>query len=401
MRVLQFDSLGGASGDMILAALIDAGASRDRIASALSGLKVERFDIRAEAIALHGMKGTRVEVVLSSENLGEHREDDSHSPRERGLNEITALIENARLPERARNMSVKTFQRLAEAEAKVHGVNPEQVHFHEVGALDSIVDIVGSCLALDMLDVQGVSVGPLPLGSGVTTCSHGTIPIPVPATLELLKGMRVIHTDEPFELVTPTGAALLSTWKSMDSPPAGCRILSTGCGFGHRDLQGRPNMIRAILLDAGGEAAPRNDECLVLECNLDDCSPELLGSLADRLMAGGALDVFTTPVFMKKQRPAVLLTVLCASDRKEEMLDLMFRESTTFGVREYPVRRTVLHRRIERVTTAYGIVRMKIGIWKEDVVTRSPEHEDCARLAADAGIPVRAVYEAALRAAQY
>lgn len=407
MRVLQFDSVGGASGDMILAALIDLGISRDKLQSRLANLPVGPFDICAVPFSSQGLRGIRVNVHIGS---GPHTHDEKGACRShpfqadgadvpdnaRGLGEIRTLLRNTDLPESVKGSSLKVFQRLAEAEARVHGTTPDQVHFHEVGGVDSIVDIVGSCLALDMLDINEIAVGPLPLGCGTMECCHGILPIPAPATVELLKGAPVVHTKEPFELVTPTGAALLSTWKTMDRPPPGSRIIDAGYGIGHRTLTSRPNLIRALLLESAADTE-LHDECLVLECNIDDTTPELLGSLSQKLMKAEALDVFMSPVQMKKQRPGILLTVLCRPDQRDMVLDLIFRESTTFGIREYPVKRTTLNRSHELVETKYGSVSVKMGVWQGEVITRMPEHEDCVRLAQEAGVPVRAVYEAALR----
>lgn len=313
----------------------------------------------------------------------------------RGLREIRALIEGSPLPASVKAESARVFQRLAEAEALVHGTTPDQVHFHEVGALDAIIDIVGACLGLDMLAVKSVSLGPLPLGHGTVQCAHGILPVPAPATVELLKGFPVTPIDEPFETVTPTGAALLTTWKTQDAFPSGSRILKVGQGFGARALNGRPNILRAMLMETM-DVSPDTDACLALECNLDDLTPELTGSLMKRLLDAGVLDVFLTPAQMKKQRPGILLTVLCRLEQRAAMLDLIFRESTTFGIREYPVQRTVLARRHEFVETPFGRVRVKIGRWKGADITVSPEYEDCLRAAESAGAPVRAVYAAAL-----
>ncbi len=403
MRTLYFDSTGGASGDMILSALLDLGVSRDDLMKGLAGLNVDAFDIEASSFSSNGLNGMRVSVHLHEHEHGHsHNHADGHHhhhSHERGLREITELIGNASLPGRVREMSLRTFQRLAEAEAKIHGSSPDQVHFHEVGAVDSIVDIVGSCLALDMLDVEGVAVGTLPLGSGTTTCRHGVIPVPVPATMELLKGMPVTYTGEPFELVTPTGAALLSTWKTCAYPPPGSRAVRIGHGFGHRDLTARPNLLRATLFENAARNNAADEQCLVIECNIDDANPELIGTLTEKLLQAEALDVFITPVFMKKQRPGALLTVLCAPEQKEKLLDLIFTESTTFGVREYPVNRTVLERRTMPVETPFGSASIKLGYWRGRLVTRAPEHDDCAKLAKKARVAVRAVYESALKAA--
>ena len=296
-------------------------------------------------------------------------------------------------------MALKVFQRLGEAEAKVHGTTIEEIHFHEVGALDSIADIVGSCVALDHLKVDAVTFGPLPQGRGTIKCDHGTYPNPPPATVLLLQGLPVEQTEEPFELVTPTGAALLSTWRSTDRAPTGSTPQKVGYGFGQRKLLERTNCLRAVLLES---SAPNSEtDCvLVLETNLDDTTPELIGALCERLMAEGALDVYTTPVFMKKQRPATLLTVLCAMPDREKLLDIIFRESTTFGVREYEAKRTILAREIETVETPFGKIRVKVGRRGENICTRSPEMDDCIAAARKHSVSAREVYLAAATAAQ-
>lgn len=384
--ILRFDSVGGASGDMVLSALIDLGVDVQELTSRLRSLSVEPFGIECEACRHGGFAGSRATVNI-------HDHDHPH----RHLSDIRDLIADSDLDESVKALSIKVFELLAEAEATVHGTTPDRIHFHEVGAMDSIVDIVGSCLALHMLNVDGVEVSSLPVGRGTVKCDHGVMPLPVPATAEMLKGHVTVATDEPFELVTPTGAALLCCWMAEMPVSLGQRVVErTGYGFGHRELNSRPNLLRATLLEGGGNANTC-DECLVLECNLDDMVPELIGSLTVKLMQNGALDVFTAPVQMKKQRPGTLLTVLARPGDREAMLDTVFAETTTFGVREYVAQRTILERRIVEVATSYGQVRVKIGIWKGKDITRAPEHDDCVARAEAAGVPVREVYEEALR----
>jgi len=341
----------------------------------------------------HGLHGVRVIVEAPDPAEPGH----GHPPH-RNLQDIREILAQADLPERVLATSLRVFERIAEAEAAVHNTTVDQIHFHEVGALDSIADIVGGCLALDMLQVDHVVVAPLPLGCGTVECAHGTYPTPAPATTLLLRGFPVSPTNEPFELVTPTGAALLTTWASLSQVPAASRITAVGHGFGHRTLQSRPNLLRATVYETE-DAQPGTEVCLVLECQVDDTQPELVGALMDRLLAAGALDAFTTPVQMKKQRPGTLITVLSTDAGRDAMLDLLFRESTTFGVREYHTRRTTLDRRSMTVNTVFGPVRVKVGAWHGEDVTLSPELEDCRTLAAERGVAVRAVYEAASAAA--
>jgi uncharacterized protein (TIGR00299 family) protein len=415
-KVLNFDSVGGASGDMVLACLLDLGADPRKIEKNLKKVVKDKFSIEAKWIRQNGFKGVRVAVKV------DHH--DEHGHHHRGLADIEKLINKSGLSSVVKDRAISVFRRLAEAEAKVHGVSVQKIHFHEVGALDSIIDIIGSCIALEQLGVEKIAIGPLPLGGGTIKCAHGILPSPAPATVELLRGFPVEQTNEKFELVTPTGAALLTTWKNINHVPVGAVLLRSGIGFGHHELQERPNLLRGMILDCGnfnvvdGVADPapastrpatvypgqdrrvaplsRPNSCLVLECNLDDMSPQLIGNLSEKLLARGALDVFITPVQMKKNRPGVLVTVLCFPDNREKILDIIFRESTTFGVREHTVRRMVLPRRFETVKTRYGKVRVKIGSWGGKDTTAAPEYEDCRKLAEKKGVPLRKVYEAAL-----
>lgn len=387
MKTLQFDMIGGASGDMILGALIELGADTKRLEQGVSSLPIEPFEIEAKPFQGDKSHGVQVAVRL--------HEQPHHPVRNR--RDIQKIITESKLPQRVKDLSLKVFDRIAKAEAKVHGTTIDEVHFHEVGALDSIIDIVGCCLGLDLLGVDEVVVGPFPAGRGTIECAHGMFPNPAPATLELLKGFPVMQTDETKELVTPTGAALFTVWRTRDRAPDGSRIVKTAYSFGHHKLEQRPNLLRATLLEM--ETANTTGACLVIECNIDDTTPELLGSLTQRLMEAGALDAFTTAVQMKKQRPGNLLTTLCDPEKKDRLLDLIFRESTTFGVREYMTHRTMLERRTVDVKTRYGTIRIKIGRWKGQDVTFAPEMEDCIRRARESNAPVRAVYEAAAEAA--
>ena len=387
-RVLWFDSVGGASGDMILACLVDLGVRPADLNEALSSLGDMHLSLEARQHSEHGMHGTRVTVHAHES------EPHDHSPH-RHLSDIRQRIQQSAVPGTVKSRSIAVFERLAQAEARVHGMTPEDIHFHEVGALDAILDVVGACQALHLLHIDQVGFSPLPQGHGTIECAHGTLPNPAPGTVELLKGFPVCHADEPFELVTPTGAALLTTWKTLNAWPDGWVIKSVGHGFGCRTLNHRPNLLRATLLEAPPPKVEDPEICLVLETNIDDTTPELVGALVQKLLADGAYEAFTTAIQMKKQRPGTLLTVLCAPDLKPVMLDLIFTESTTFGIREHLTRRTMLERETMEVETPYGLIRAKIGRWHGTPVTASPEYEDCVKAAAIHNIPVRAVYECA------
>lgn len=390
MKILRFESIGGASGDMILGALIGLGAPAAWIERELAGFLPDPFHIETEPHESRGLNGVQTHVHVGGHHAhGHHHHEHEH----RSFRAIREMIANSKLDQRVKDLSIRVFQRLAEAEGAVHNKPSEDVHFHEVGATDSIVDIVGSCLAFVKLGIDAVSVGRLPLGCGSVTCQHGIYPLPAPATLELLKGFPVEQTQEPFELVTPTGAALLMTWRSDQAPVRGA-ILKSVNSFGHHKLNHRPNVLRASLMESSG-AEESSQECLVMETNLDDMTPELVGALMDSLLKAGALDVFTTPVQMKKNRPGVLLTVLCEMQKADELKNIIFTESTTLGIRQHPVERTVLGRRIEEVETMYGKIRVKVGTWQGRDITRSPEMDDCIAAARAQGVPVRVVYEAA------
>lgn len=390
MRIVQFDCVGGASGDMILAALIDLGADAGEMRRALATLKVGKFDLAARRAVECGLRGIRVDVRAP---------EPQHGHPHRGLQDIVRMIRRSRLPAAVKEQACAVFRRLAAAEARVHGTTPDRIHFHEVGAVDSIIDICGACLTLHQLSIDVVLVNPLPMGHGTIRCAHGVLPSPAPATVELLKGFAVVPVDEPHELVTPTGAALLTAWPSAGKLPGGYVLAGCGIGIGHRRLESRPNITRAILYEAVAAVVPGQDACVVVECNLDDMTPQLVGDLTRRLMEDGALDVFTTPVQMKKQRPGILLTALCHQAQRAKLIDTLFTASTTFGVREYDVRRTILARRIVAVKTPYGRIQVKIGEWRGRIVTRAPEYDACRVCAGKHGVPVKIVFAAAQAAA--
>ncbi|OGV48444.1 MAG: TIGR00299 family protein [Lentisphaerae bacterium GWF2_52_8] len=389
MKIIQFNSVGGASGDMILGALIGLGADIKALNETLHAiLPGEDFSIEACPCESHGMCGIRASVRLARTEGHSHRK----------LAEIRKIAESAALPEKVRAMTVKTFESLARAEAKIHGTTPEEIHFHEVGALDSIIDITGSCLALHMLGTDATSLTPLPLGHGLIKCAHGTIPSPAPASIELLKGLPTLQVDEPFELVTPSAAALLSTWGNTPIPP-GSLIRECSYSFGQRLLKERPNLLRAIAYEtpASNESCEW-DSCSVLECNIDDSTPEIIGNACSKLMEAGALDVFTCPLQMKKQRPGVLLSVLCREEDRTRMIEMIFRQTSSFGIRVRSTERAILARRHVTASTPFGAVRIKVGSLRGEDISAAPEISDCAKLADEKGLSLRSVWEAAIAA---
>jgi len=417
---VRFDSVGGASGDMILSALAALGADLAAIEKAVNAFFPEPLQFRSEAARAAGLNGLRVTVhaehrrhsdgewpdarehAETADGHGGHHGHAGHAHVHRGLAEIEQLLSQAPVADATRALALGVFRTLAEAEAKIHGKTPGTVHFHEVGAWDSVADIVGACFALEQLGVAGVSCGPLPAGTGTIHCAHGEMPNPAPATQELLAGMTVTQTDEPSELVTPTGAALLRVWtRTLEPVPRETTVLRSAFGFGSRTLQGRPNVLRATLLaeaaSASGPSAPE-DGLLVLEANLDDCNPEWLGALSSELLELGALDVWVTPAAMKKGRPGTVLSVLARDIVAAALRERIFRATTTFGIRDYAVRRETLARRFETAHTPWGDVPVKIGSLRGEDITASPEHDACAALARANNVTVRQVYDAAKRA---
>jgi hypothetical protein len=332
--------------------------------------------------------------------------------------EIQRLIQTSALSDWVKRKSLAVFQRVADAEGKIHGLPPAEVHFHEVGAVDSIIDLVGACVGLELLGRPRVVAGPVVEGTGFVRCAHGRFPLPAPATLEILgaRGIAVTQCEEPHELVTPTGAALLAEFAESFGPMEGLVASKVGYGLGTRDHQTRPNVLRAVLGEtdtrskvkgqrskAGSEAETHDwetDTVAVLETNLDDISAELLGHFVERALAAGALDVFHTPVQMKKNRPGVLLAVLCGESDADRLSELMLRETTAFGVRRHVAERRKLRREFAAVRTPLGEVTVKLGRLDGQVLHAAPEYESCKKLAAQANVPLKAVYEAALRALQ-
>ncbi|MCZ6653317.1 MAG: nickel pincer cofactor biosynthesis protein LarC [Planctomycetota bacterium] len=383
MRTCYFDCFSGASGDMIIAALLDAGASIDHLRSQLTTLPVSGFEISAERIKKQGFAATTFDVRFD--------EDQPH----RHLSDVLEIIRGGQLSSRVTDQACAIFRRLAEAEAVVHGTDVEKVHFHEVGAIDAIVDVTGACVALEQLDVDEVACSAIPTGSGTVACAHGVMPVPAPATAQLLKGVPLADCDEVGELTTPTGAAILTTLAQKFSQPGGMSIEHIGYGAGQRDGQNRPNLLRVLIGES--HAAAESDTVVMLQANIDDQNPEQIGYAVGKLLDGGALDAYCHPIYMKKGRPGLLLTVLCEPEQVQAVESLIFAETTTFGIRRQLMQRSKLERRHETVTLPHGDVRMKIGSRDGRVVTAAPEFEDCRRIAEQTGAPVREVMDAAIQ----
>jgi pyridinium-3,5-bisthiocarboxylic acid mononucleotide nickel chelatase len=384
VRALHFDCFSGISGDMTLGALLDAGADEGAVRAALDSLGLP-IRLTVEKVRKGGFAATQVFIDAPEETTHRH------------LPDVEAIVAGGKLSERQRDLALRIFRRLAEAEAAAHGMALEKVHFHEVGALDSIADIIGSAVALDTLGVGRVTSRSVPTGSGMVKCAHGLMPIPAPGTAALLKGVPLAHSTIKSELTTPTGAAILTTVVQEWTETPALTIERIGHGAGGKEFLEQPNLLRVFV----GEAAANpgeGDQVWMLETNLDDVPAEVIGYCVERLFAAGALDVYCTPIQMKKNRPGVLLSVLAPGEKASALETVLFRETATFGVRRYPVTRSKLKREGHTVPTAWGPVRGKRG-WRDgEAAVFTPEYEDCARVAREEGLPLREVYAAVRRA---
>lgn len=389
MRLAYLDCAGGISGDMTLAALVDAGVELRRLNAAVESLGLPGCRLRAEQVSRCGFRATQVIV--------EHQPEHAH----RHLGQILGMIDAGRLSAQQKDIARRIFTKLAEAEAKVHGVDIQKVHFHEVGAADSIADVVGAAVGWDLLGVDRIVASPVAVGSGSVKIAHGTCGVPAPATAELLRGVPLAESSVPFELTTPTGAAILAVLVDRFGPLPAMRIDRIGCGAGARDLQDQPNVLRLMVgrsADADAADADAVEQVWVLETNLDDISGEMIGYCTTRLWEAGALDVYTTAIGMKKNRPGVKLSVLCRAGQVEPIEAILFTETTTLGVRRWRVAREVLSRQPHSVHTPWGPVEGKVGWLDDDSPRFAAEFESCRRIAAEQNVPLREVYEAAQKA---
>jgi uncharacterized protein (TIGR00299 family) protein len=394
IRAAYFDCFSGISGDMVLGALVDAGADLRAIESELRKLGLEGWAISSEKVKRGQIFATHVNVATTE---GHHH---------RGLSIILDRIEKAQLAPRAAERARKIFTRLAESEAKVHHLPVEQVHFHEVGAVDSIVDIVGACIGFELLGIDEFACSPLDVGAGQVMTAHGLLPVPAPATADLLRGAPIYTSGIQKELVTPTGAAIATTLSIRYSKIPEMTMRAIGYGAGSADFPEKANVLRLLIGERESAAAGENlhgesdAPITVIETNVDDMSPQIYGYFVDRALVAGALDVFSTAVQMKKNRPGQLITILCEPTNVSRLTDLLFSETTTIGVRLYEARRRTLAREFLSVDTGHGPVRMKISRLNGSVLNATPEYDDCQRIAAEKGIPLKDVLAAASYAFQ-
>jgi uncharacterized protein (TIGR00299 family) protein len=403
MKILYLDLFSGISGDMFLGALIDLGVDAGRLERELKKLRLDSHHLHITRQQRSGIAGVKFDVHL--EEARGHGHEHQHDGN-RTFAEIKKLITKSKLSAWVKKKSVAVFQRIAGAEGKIHGLPPARVHFHEVGAVDSIVDIVGACIALEMLGKPRVLASPVVEGVGWIDCAHGRFPVPTPATLAILgaRGVSVTQCEEPHELVTPTGAALLAEFVERFGPMQGLVAEKTGFGIGTRENQTRPNVLRAMF----GKLSTLNpqlstaldwetDRVAVLETNLDDLGGEILGHFVETALSAGVLDVFYTPIQMKKNRPGVLLTVLCAEAEADRFSALILRETSAFGVRRTFAERRKLRREFRTVETPFGKATVKLGKLDGRLVQAAPEFESCKKLAAKAKVPLKKIYEAAVK----
>ncbi len=420
MKILYYDCFSGISGDMNLGALIDLGVDSEYLVNELRKLKIDGYEVRISKQQRKGITGTRAEVILKGDE--HHNHDHGHNHVETRLNphhhhhgpeyvyagpepghdhrdkyrnfrDIEKIILESELSEKVKNTSLEIFKLVARAEAKIHGIPPEEVHFHEVGAVDSIVDIVGAAVCIDYLKPDRIIASPVEMGSGFVNCAHGTFPVPAPATLEIMRGKPMKLGAVPFETATPTGTAILVVLADEFTETPAFTVTATGYGIGGRDTE-IPNVLRVCLGETDeSEASEKIVDAVMLECNIDDMNPERYAYVTERLFETGADDVFLQTIIMKKSRPAVLISVLCSPEKISAVEHVLFTETTTLGVRHHRIRKTVLDRRADTVDTPWGQVRIKKAYYRGKKLRTKPEYDDCAAIARKHGIDIEKVYE--------
>ncbi len=395
MKVLYFDCFAGAAGDMILGALVDAGMPIEALQAALGSLAVEGCHVTADRVVKGGIASIKFRVH-EPVPVAAPGAADAPAHKHYHLKHIRAAIGRSALSDAGKARANRLFTRLAEAEAAIHGSTLEKVHLHEVGALDSIIDIVGAVFALEWFAADRVVVSPMNVGGGMVRSAHGVFPVPAPATLHVLGDAPVYSSGLPYELLTPTGALVLTEYATAYGPVPAMRVERIGYGAGDRDLPETPNVLR-VLVGTMAEAAPAV-RVAVVNCEIDDMNPQIFGPLMDRLYAGGALEVYYQPVQMKKNRPGTLVTIVCRPDDRRALTDLVFAETTTIGVRYQEMARECLARETVPVTTPWGEVRIKVARRDGRLLNAQPEFDDVARLAADHGVPIKDVHAQAQRA---
>ncbi len=391
MKIAYLDCFSGISGDMTLGALVDAGLDFNLLQRDLAGLALDEYELYVEKVVKNGISGTKVHVLALEGHVHRH------------LGDIKEIIDRSSLPEEVKEKGIQVFTRLAEAEAKIHGTTVDQIHFHEVGAVDAIVDIVGAVIGFWRLGIEKVYASPVHTGTGFVKAAHGVMPVPAPATLELLRGVPVYARDIQQELVTPTGAAILTTFCQDFGPMPEFKVEKVGYGAGEKNLE-IPNLLRLTLGELitkeekpeksiVGQDGIREGQALTLEVNIDDMNPEFYDHLFEKLLKAGAMDVYLQNIQMKKNRPASMLTVQIHPEKLEEFRNLIFKETTSIGLRVYPITKYMLPYELRTVETEYGAARVKVAFLEGKICTMSPEYEDCSKLAQESGLPIKVVYD--------
>jgi len=386
MKLAYFDCFSGISGDMTLGALVDAGCSADLLRAELKSLQVPGWTLTTEKVWKNGMAATYVRV--QTEDQQKHR----------SLTTILEILKNSQLALPVRERASRIFQKLGEAEAHVHDAPLEKVHFHEVGAVDAIVDIVGSCIGFHALGIERFACSPLNIGGGTAKMAHGVLPVPAPATARLLQGAPTFSNGVQRELVTPTGAAIVATLSDSFGPQPPMTVSAIGYGAGTANLEGQPNVVRIMIGDSADKVSSVGDEEIsIIEANLDDMNPQIYGYVLEKALLAGALDVYTTALQMKKNRPGTLLTILCRPEDTDALMSIIFAETTTFGIRTHRAQRRALPREWVNVSTAYGSVRIKLSRSNGHILHVTPEYDDCRKLAVEKQVPLQQVISEALR----
>jgi uncharacterized protein (TIGR00299 family) protein len=380
MKIISYDCFSGISGDMNLGAMIDLGVDKTFLVDELNKLNLKGWELIVRKDQRHGIIGTKVTVKQT-------RHEHAH----RHLSDIEKIINDSGLDIETKELSRKIFMKIAAAEALVHGIAIDRVHFHEVGAVDSIIDIVGAAICFNSLKVEGVHVSPVELGSGFVKCDHGKLPVPAPATAEIIKGIPVTKGGVDFEATTPTGAAILATLGTDFNSDLQVKIERTAYGIGQKEHPDVPNLLRVFLGETIAISEPGHD-ALHIECNIDDMNPEFFEYISDRLFKAGASDVFFSNIMMKKGRPAIVLNVICETELADSVKNIIFTETTSLGIRTFPFRKDTLVRKFETLQTVYGDVTVKRSFYKEKEVSCKPEYDECRRIASEKGIPVKEVF---------